>query len=125
MGFKFYAFVFALIRWMALVALALVPTIIVVVTYRKLRGEPLWSWSDVPVAAEVTLCLAWLSLLLMSHETFLGFASGSVGSELAAAAAAAGFAAIPVVFGYESITVLRRVLGLSDPERESFAQPQV
>ncbi len=28
MGFKFYAFVFALVRWVALVALALVPTIL-------------------------------------------------------------------------------------------------
>ena len=41
MGFKFYAFVFALLRWMALVALALAPTVIVVVCYRKVRSQPL------------------------------------------------------------------------------------
>ena len=123
MGFKFYAFVFALVRWVALVALALVPTIIIVVIYRKLRGEPLWSLRDVPVAAEVTLCLAWLSLLVMSHETLQGIFGGTLGMELAATVAAAAFAAIPVVFGYGSIEVLRRVLGL-DRETASLAQPQ-
>ena len=114
MGFKFYAFVFALLRWMALVALALAPTVIVVVCYRKVRSQPLWSLSDVPAAAEVTLCLAWLSLLLMSHETVRGLGDGSFGTDLAVAAAAAIFSAIPVVLAYETIAGLRRVLGLAE-----------
>jgi dolichyl-phosphate-mannose--protein O-mannosyl transferase len=112
MGFKVYAFAFALVRWVALVALALVPTIIVVVAYRKFKGQPLWSLKDVPVAAEVTLCIAWLSLLAMSYETFR---SGMLASDLTAAVAAACFAAIPVVCGYESIAALRRVVGLREP----------
>ena len=120
MGFKFYAFLFALLRWMALVALALAPTIVVVVCYRKWRGLPLWSIHDIPVAAEVTLCLAWLSLLVMSHETAQRFIGGSMGMDVAAVAAAAMFSAIPVIFAYGSIEALRRVLGLTRP----IARPQ-
>ncbi len=115
MGFKFYAFVFALMRWTALVALALAPTIIIVVCYRKWRGEPLWSINDIPVAAEVTLCLAWLSLLVMSHETARSVIGGSWQMDLTAVAAAAMFSAVPVVIGYGSIDALRHVLGLARP----------
>lgn len=116
MGLRVHAFLGALARWVVLVGLALIPTVIVVVTYRKLRGQPLWSLSDIPVAAEVTLCLAWLSLLLATNERLQALANGSLPSEFATAALASAVAATAVVCGYQSIALLRHFLGLdADP----------
>jgi hypothetical protein len=113
MGIKVTAFVFALVRWVSLVALALVPTLLVVVVYRKWRGEPLWKLSDLPVAAEVTLCLAWLSGLMMSLDLVQREAGLLLGSHLAIAAAASLIAAVPVMIGHYEIEILKRRLGLS------------
>jgi len=112
MGIKVTAFAFAFIRWVSLVALALVPTIIVVVAYRKWRGEPLWSLADLPVAAEVTLCLAWLSGLMMTLEIVEREAGAVLGSHMAIAAVASLVAAVPVMIGHYEIEILRRRLGL-------------
>jgi hypothetical protein len=110
MSIKVTAFALAFMRWVALVALALVPTIIVVVAWRKLRGEPLWSLKDLPVAAEVTLCLAWLSVLLGMLDMLKAHADGW--PALAIVAAAAVGAACPAAFGLSQIDELRRVIGL-------------
>lgn len=110
MSFKLTAFAFALFRWIALVALALIPTIIAVVAYRGLRREPLWTLRDLPVAAEVTLCLAWLSVLLSIDELILIQTGGSM--TLLAAVVATLMAAIPVAVGLKQIEELRGILGL-------------
>lgn len=98
-----------LFRWLALVALALVPTVIVVVAYRQLKGEPLWTMSDLPLAGEVTLCLAWLSILFATQDLLCIHAG--VSSSLWTAIAASIIAAVPIGLGLSQIDELRRVLG--------------
>jgi len=110
MGMKLTAFGLALIRWTALVALAVVPTVLVVVAYRKWRGLPLWSLQDLPAAAEVTLALAWLSLLMNAHEMLLAHWSGLPGGPVWALLAAAVVAAAPAAVALEQIATLRRLL---------------
>lgn len=125
MGFKVYAFVFALVRWVALVALALVPTLIVVVAWRRWRGQPLWSLSDLPAAAEVTLCLAWLSLLMTMDEVIRAHAGASPGVYVAAVITAAAVSSLPVMLAYGKIEDLRRILGLAGPQTDPLLQPQL
>ena len=111
MSFKLWSFWFALTRWVALVALALIPTVVAVVAYRWWRGRELWSMADLPVAAEVTLCLAWLSMLTATNELLLSRLDPSVWSGLEAAALASVVSAIPVAFAYREIERMRRVFG--------------
>jgi hypothetical protein len=115
MSIKITAFLFELFRWAALVALALVPTIILVVAYRSWRGEPLWSMKDIPLAAEVTLCLAWLSLLMTLFEGIGVHLGHGVLPQLGATVAAALLASIPVAIGYQSIGEVRRMLSPAGP----------
>ena len=112
MGIKAYTFGFAMLRWIALVALALLPTIILMVAYRKYRGEPLWTLADLPVAAEVTLCLAWVSFVSFAAERLHVCFSPGLTVQVLATVAASLVGAIPVMIGYYEIAELRRRLGL-------------
>ena len=111
MSIKLWGFWFALTRWVALVALAVVPTVIGVVAYRWWRGRELWSMADIPVAAEVTLCLAWLSMLTAANEILQSHLDPSVWTGLEVAAAAGLVCAIPVAFAYQEIDRMKRVFG--------------
>lgn len=114
MSMKVYAFGFALVRFVALVVLALLPTIILVVAYRKWTGRPLWSLADIPAAAEVTVCLAWVSVLTVAAETISRKLAGMpLTVQFAAAVAAAVLAAIPLAVSSAQIARLRQRLGVA------------
>ncbi|MGQ0674270.1 MAG: hypothetical protein ACT4N2_15525 [Hyphomicrobium sp.] len=110
MEFKLTAFGLALARWMALVALALVPTVIVVALYRRWRRQPLWSLDDIPAAAEVTLCLAWLSVLITFDEMLRPYVAEGAVATVSAAVLVAAAAAGPVMLGYRQIEAVRCML---------------
>lgn len=124
MEFKVYAFVLALVRWMVLVALALVPTVIVVALYRHWRRQPLWSLDDIPAAAEVTLCLAWLSMLVTLDELLQPFVAVGATATISAAILVASAAAVPVILGYRQIEAVRRILGRTRPEAGAGSSPK-
>lgn len=110
MRFKLWTFWFSLLRWVALVALVLLPTALVIVAYRWMRGRELWSMADLPVAAEVTLCIAWLSLLFATHELICAHFGLSPDSSPVIWGAAI-FCAVPVGLAYKEIERLKRVFG--------------
>ena len=111
MSFKLWSFWFALARWVALVALALIPTVVAVVAYRWWRGRELWSMADLPVAAEVTLCLAWLSMLTAANELLRSHFGPTILSGFEAAVVAGLVCAVPVAFAYREIDRMKRVFG--------------
>lgn len=116
MSMKGYAFGFALVRFVALVVLALLPTIILVGAYRTWAGRPLWSLEDIPSAAEVVVCLAWVGVLTVAADTISRHLAGmSLWVQFAAMVAAAAFAAIPLALASAEIARLRERMGLATP----------
>ena len=111
MGFKIWTFWFALARWIALVALALVPTLVAVVAYRWWKGRKLWSMEDLPVAAEVTLCLAWLSSLFAANEILLGRLEQSPLGSMGVAVLTGVVCAVPVALASIEIDRMKRAFG--------------
>lgn len=115
MSMKVYAFGLALSRFVALVVLALLPTIILVVAYRKCKGLPLYSLADIPAAAEVTVCIAWISLLTVAADMIAIHLGGlPLHMHFAATALAAALAAVPVGVSSAEIARLRERLGVDD-----------
>ena len=110
MSLKLWTIGFTFTRWLALVALALLPTALIVVTYRWYRGRPLWTMADLPVAVEVTTCVAWIAMLMATHGLLMQYASIEYSSDTLAVIASI-ICAVPLALAYDEIERLNRVLG--------------
>ena len=110
MSLKFWTFGFTVTRWIALVALALLPTALIVVAYRWFRGRPLWTMADLPAAVEITTCVAWIAMLMATHGLLLQYFGMQYSTETLAAAASA-LCAVPLALAYDEIERLNRVFG--------------